>query len=448
MRQANPAWKVLLAGLSLLLMVLVWAQGLMASFSRPSVTPTLSLHQQEMALLADPVMPLDIKPLIVGLDPESNLRKALRESPLDQITDRNKLVLAALEPKASDRDLLLENVPEEELLLIVRRALLNKGNNKQTISELKSVKDDPLLYQVSCFAIGGNENECIDDSVSKNMAYRLIISQIFPVFAVILGVGLLLSQIWLFLRSKTTSWPILIPLPLSLIDMILLIAGGFVFLGEVLLPTIVVPISSVLTNGLVSPVSDALKVFFGYTSMTVPPLVILNQQMKSLKSLETPLKGWLQWGLFPVGSAFLKAFRGWLMVMPLVLITGWLMNSLIGDQGGSNPLLELVLGSKNSMALFLLIITTVVVAPLFEEVVFRGVLLPVLAREFGLTWGVVISALVFALAHLSVGELPPLMVLGLGLALLRLSSGRLFPCVLMHSLWNGVTFVNLLLLGG
>jgi len=33
------------------------------------------------------------------------------------------------------------------------------------------------------------------------------------------------------------------------------------------------------------------------------------------------------------------------------------------------------------------------------------------------------------------------------LALLRLSTGRLFPCVVMHSLWNGVTFLNLLLLG-
>jgi len=49
------------------------------------------------------------------------------------------------------------------------------------------------------------------------------------------------------------------------------------------------------------------------------------------------------------------------------------------------------------------------------------------------------------LAHLSVGELPPLFVLGIGLGLMRLSSGRLFPCALMHSLWNGVTFASLLL---
>jgi len=30
---------------------------------------------------------------------------------------------------------------------------------------------------------------------------------------------------------------------------------------------------------------------------------------------------------------------------------------------------------------------------------------------------------------------------------LRWSSGRLFSTVLMHSLWNGLTFMNLLLLG-
>jgi membrane protease YdiL (CAAX protease family) len=53
---------------------------------------------------------------------------------------------------------------------------------------------------------------------------------------------------------------------------------------------------------------------------------------------------------------------------------------------------------------------------------------------------------VFALAHLSIGELAPLTVLGIGLGLLRLRGGRLLPCVLMHALWNGITFLNLLLL--
>ena len=96
------------------------------------------------------------------------------------------------------------------------------------------------------------------------------------------------------------------------------------------------------------------------------------------------------------------------MIMPLVLLIGWLMNEIIGDQGGSNPLLELVLSSDEFIPLFLLLITTVVLAPVFEELVFRGVLLPVLVSKVGKISGVLLSALIFALAHLSVGELPPI----------------------------------------
>jgi membrane protease YdiL (CAAX protease family) len=72
----------------------------------------------------------------------------------------------------------------------------------------------------------------------------------------------------------------------------------------------------------------------------------------------------------------------------------------------------------------------------------------VLGQRYGGFWGVVISALVFGIAHLSLGELPALFVLGLGLGWLRLHSGRLGPSVLMHGLWNGLTFANLLLLAG
>jgi membrane protease YdiL (CAAX protease family) len=76
------------------------------------------------------------------------------------------------------------------------------------------------------------------------------------------------------------------------------------------------------------------------------------------------------------------------------------------------------------------------------------VLLPVLGLRWGAIPGLLASALTFAMAHLSLGELAPLLVLGLGLGWLRLRSGRLAPCVLMHALWNGLTFTNLVLLAG
>ncbi len=55
-------------------------------------------------------------------------------------------------------------------------------------------------------------------------------------------------------------------------------------------------------------------------------------------------------------------------------------------------LLELVLSSDEFIPLCLLLITTVVLAPFFEELVFRGVLLPVLASKVGKVGGVLLSA--------------------------------------------------------
>ena len=122
------------------------------------------------------------------------------------------------------------------------------------------------------------------------------------------------------------------------------------------------------------------------------------------------------------------------------------MNLLIENQNGSNPLLEIVLNNRNHFSFLLLFITTTVLAPLFEEIIFRGVLLPILSRDFGILLGIIISSFIFALAHLSISEIPPLFVLGLGLGFTRLISGRLISSVFMHSLWNGLTFLNLFLL--
>jgi membrane protease YdiL (CAAX protease family) len=134
------------------------------------------------------------------------------------------------------------------------------------------------------------------------------------------------------------------------------------------------------------------------------------------------------------------------MVMPIVALAGWLTEKLWGDPGGSNPLLDLVLTSADRGALACFAFTAIVLAPLFEETLFRGVLLPVLGRQWGGGKAVVASAGVFALAHLSLGELIPLFLLGLGLGWLRWRSGCLSASIWMHALWNGMTFANLLLL--
>jgi membrane protease YdiL (CAAX protease family) len=444
------SFKGFLAVLSLLLAVTVWVVGLMDSLGRPSVAPALSQQQQEMALLAGPALPEPVRPLLVGADPAQVLLESLQEIPLDRLDDRQRLLLAALETDAEQQQRLLAAPLGGAALNPLQRALADDSDRTSLSSAerrlLEVAPADPLLRQVSCLALGGTAQECQQPAVARSTARRLLLAELLPLLALLLGVGLLLRHLWLLWRRDLPRWPRLQGLPLSLIDMVLLVAGGFVVLGEVLLPLVVSPLTSWITRDLRGPLSQAAAVVVGYSALALPPLLIIKQQLGGLDCREAPEGGWLQWRLQPVSQGLVQGGRAWLMVMPPVALTGWLMGRLLGDQGGSNPLLELVLRSRDGWALALLATTAVLLAPLFEEMVFRGVLLPVLGRSIGRGWSVLLSALVFAVAHLSIGELPPLLVLGLGLGLLRLSSGRLFPCVVMHAFWNGATFLNLILL--
>ena len=441
---------MLLALLSLVLATTVWALGLVDSLAKPSVAPALSLEQQELTLLAQPQIPAPLRTLLLGGNASDSLLSSLRQIPLERLDDRQKVLFTALETDPDHLRSLQQVDLESSDLLRLQRALADAHSSTVSVDErskLLLLTTDPLTRRLACEALGGDKESCLDQTSATKAARRLVISELLPLLALLLGGLLLLRHLWQLLRRRLPAWPVLLAPPLGILDMVLLVAGGFVVLGEVLMPLLVIPISSALTRGLSAPLTQGINVLFGYVALAGPPLLILRQQLGQLDPAQRPAEGWLQWRLQPLGRALVQGARAWLMVLPPVVLTGWLITRLIGDQGGSNPLLEIVLNSQDPFALLLLSLTAVVLAPLFEETIFRGVLLPVLGQSLGRAGGVLVSALVFAVAHLSIGELAPLLVLGLGLGLLRLSTGRLLPCVVMHALWNGVTFLNLVLLG-
>ena len=446
MRQAKTGWKWAIALFSVLLTVLIWRQGLQESFDRPSVAPKISLMQTEMAVSASSSLPEKIQDVFLGSEPQQKLYQVLKEIPLEKLEDRQRLLLAVLEKSEDEQKSILKDKFKDKNFETIKGYLLDrqKGIELNKFPQLEEIKSDPFLYQITCSNLEFSDEKCINQKYNSVTAIRLLTSQLLPFIASFLGCILLIRYAFIFLRNKNTQWPEIIAPPLSIIDMILLISGGFVVIGEVVFPALIIPIIDLLFNSFSSPLKQSLRVFIGYCSMTIAPLLIIRYQLMGLAPSGID-GGWLQWKIKPLKEGIFKSISGWLMIMPLVLFIGWVMNEIIGDQGGSNPLLELVLGSDEFIPLFLLLITTVVLAPVFEELVFRGILLPVLVSKVGKASGVLLSALIFALAHLSVGELPPLFVLGIGLGLMRLSSGRLFPCALMHSLWNGVTFISLLL---
>ena len=391
--------------------------GLSDSLSRKSVAPVLTLQQQELTVLAEPAMPASLRPLLATPDPRTTLLKALEASSEEQRSPR-----------------------QNRLLGLLRGELAPEGD---TISVEVA---DPLLDQLVCEVSATDPLACINAAASSQALLRLLISALLPLMTAGLGLILLLVKGYQGLRRRLPEAPPLQGPALTLIDMALLVAGGFVVVSSIAVPLIAQPLLLALPEALTSPRREGVSVVFTYALMALPSLLILRRQLTALRRDDCPVDGWLQWRIQPVVSAIRQALSGWLMITPVVMLAGWLLVKVFGDPGGSNPLLELVLLSRDPLALILLSLTAVVLAPLFEEVIFRGVLLPVLARRVGFTAGALLNGLLFAMAHISIGELIPLTVLGTGLALVRLRSGRLLPCVLMHAVWNAVTFANLLLL--
>nr|MBC7244823.1 CPBP family intramembrane metalloprotease [Chloroflexota bacterium] len=96
---------------------------------------------------------------------------------------------------------------------------------------------------------------------------------------------------------------------------------------------------------------------------------------------------------------------------------------------------------KGIAGLILALLAGGVVAPIVEEIFFRGCLFAGLYRLVGLRRAAVLSAALFALVHVLPTSWPPIFVLGLLLALLYEQTGSIWPAVIVHSTMNTLAFL-------
>ncbi len=102
---------------------------------------------------------------------------------------------------------------------------------------------------------------------------------------------------------------------------------------------------------------------------------------------------------------------------------------------------------RSQMGIALFVLVAVIMAPLFEEIVFRGFLFRGLANSWGWVWGALVSSSVFGLAHLQLDVFVPLTALGLALAWVYRRTGSLWTCIVMHAIFNLIAVVAWALTG-
>lgn len=164
------------------------------------------------------------------------------------------------------------------------------------------------------------------------------------------------------------------------------------------------------------------------------PLLIRRRLDGRLFGPSQPTGSWLALG-FGLVAGIIALFTAYGVNIVLALITGT-------EEPVEQQLLQDALGG--GVTLLLAGVIAVIVAPIVEEVVFRGVLFRALADRIGLWVGAIISSALFALIHIEVVTSQPialggLFAVGLALALAFHYTGNLLVPVIGHAVFNAAS---------
>ncbi|MBD2039910.1 type II CAAX endopeptidase family protein [Microcoleus sp. FACHB-672] len=288
-----------------------------------------------------------------------------------------------------------------------------------------------------------------EQEVAQQAAIKLAIIGGIPTIGFFVGVGLLIFLLAqrvvkgkesLLAQHGELSWET--PWDAETIWQVLIV--GFFFVGQ-----IVVPLSLGLLNSAldINPAtldvrSKAFYILASYVLLASGGLLVIYLSVKPYLPLP---ESWFRFDWR--GNWFLWGLGGYLVALPLVVVVSLINQRLWQGQGGSNPILPIALEGKDNVALAIFFLTASIGAPVFEELMFRGFLLPSLTRYVPVWGAIAASSLLFAIAHLNVSEVLPLATLGAVLGFIYTRSRNLLAPMLLHSLWNTGTLLSLFILG-
>lgn len=93
------------------------------------------------------------------------------------------------------------------------------------------------------------------------------------------------------------------------------------------------------------------------------------------------------------------------------------------------------------------ILSTVVAAPILEELLFRGLIFESCRERFGNAWAVLTSALLFGLIHIVPVQMVNAFVVGIILGYIYLKTGSLLSVIILHAINNAIAYVSMCYFG-
>lgn len=147
-------------------------------------------------------------------------------------------------------------------------------------------------------------------------------------------------------------------------------------------------------------------------------------------------------------SSAIAAVRTLLFALPVIALFGlaWVMIlEALGMPTDLQDLVGTIHEADNSFYLIALVLLAVVVAPINEELLFRGGIFRFFNNRIPTPLAMILSSVLFALLHMNWFSFVPLVVLGCFLCLVTLKTGSLKPAMIMHALFNLNSILSIIL---
>ncbi|MHC4520004.1 MAG: lysostaphin resistance A-like protein [Planctomycetota bacterium] len=143
-----------------------------------------------------------------------------------------------------------------------------------------------------------------------------------------------------------------------------------------------------------------------------------------------------------LGAAFVHLLAIWPLMAAAFFVTTE-VGQLLQGPGFDLPKHDTLKAMEEHPHVFfqaLLVFLAVVVAPLIEETVFRGMFQTMIRSYLGRPWiAIVVTSVLFVIVHKNLSHWPALFALALGLGYAYEKSGSLFRPIFMHVFFNGMT---------
>ena len=128
-----------------------------------------------------------------------------------------------------------------------------------------------------------------------------------------------------------------------------------------------------------------------------------------------------------------------IIIWPILMLVS-LVSKTIFFEYSEQEIVKDIRISNSSTELLSVFIMIVIIAPIIEEIIFRGLIYRVFKGLFGTFFGAFVSSILFSFVHLNLLSFPYLFIFGIILCVYYEKENTIITPILMHSILNGIMF--------